>query len=130
MTKVLPKDYATLLVQIKERVRAGNRERLTLYWDIRRMIAVKQRDAAHGDTIVELRDLPKMQRPVAQIGWTPNLIAPQPVVQQRAAQLSSFCPTAQRNRANGGRDRGGTGRERTTEMNEAAELCNGITGEI
>ncbi len=74
MTEVLPKDYATLPAQIKGRVRAGNQERVSLYWDVRRMIAVKQRDTAHGDTIVELRDLSKVQRFIAQIGWPHNLI--------------------------------------------------------
>jgi predicted nuclease of restriction endonuclease-like (RecB) superfamily len=112
MTHPLPKDYSTLLSQVKERVRAGqydalravNKELVSLYWDIGRMIAEKQTDAAHGDAIVEqlaadlqaefpgiggysrrnifymrefyfsYRNLPKVQPLVAQIGWTHNLI--------------------------------------------------------
>jgi UDP-2,3-diacylglucosamine pyrophosphatase LpxH len=79
---------------------------LALYWDIGRMIAGKQMDVAHGDAIFVLRDLSKVQRFVAQIRWTHNLIVLQPFVQQRAEQLSSFCLTAQKKRAKGGRDRG------------------------
>jgi len=109
---LLPSDYGTLLGAIKERVRSAqlgalrsvNKELVALYWDIGRMIAEKQTDAAHGDAIVEqlaadlqsefpgvsgysrrnifymrefyltYRGLPKVQPLVAQIGWTHNLI--------------------------------------------------------
>ena len=63
----LPEDYARLLADVKERVRAAqyaalkavNKELVGLYWDIGRMIAERQTDSAHGDAIVEqlTRDL-------------------------------------------------------------------------
>ena len=107
-----PNDYAGLLAEVKERVRAAryaalkavNKELVSLYWDIGRMIAERQADGAYGDAIVEqlahdlraefpgvsgfsrrnvfymrefyllYRDLPKVQPLVAQIGWTHNLL--------------------------------------------------------
>ena len=60
-TPNLPEDYARLLADVKERVRAAqyaalkavNKELVGLYWDIGRMIAARQADSAHGDAIVE-----------------------------------------------------------------------------
>ena len=60
-TPNLPEDYAHLLADVKERVRAAqyaalkavNKELVGLYWDIGRMIAERQADSAHGDAIVE-----------------------------------------------------------------------------
>jgi predicted nuclease of restriction endonuclease-like (RecB) superfamily len=57
----LPADYATLLAEIKERVRSAqysafkavNRELVGLYWDIGRKIVERQADAAHGAAIAE-----------------------------------------------------------------------------
>jgi predicted nuclease of restriction endonuclease-like (RecB) superfamily len=107
----LAADYASLLREVKERVRAAqyaalkavNKELVTLYWDIGRLIVSRQVDAAHGAAIAEqlaadlrcefsgvagysrrnifymrefylaYRDLPKVQPLVAQIGWTQNL---------------------------------------------------------
>ena len=112
LSKRLPDDYAVLLSEVKERVRAAqyealkavNKELVALYWDIGKLIAVRQTNADHGDAIAEqlaadLRqefpgvsgysrrnvfymrefylaycDLPKVQPLVAQIGWTHNLI--------------------------------------------------------
>ena len=56
-----PNDYAGLLEEVKERVRAAryaalkavNKELVNLYWDIGRMIADRQADGAYGDAIVE-----------------------------------------------------------------------------
>ena len=108
----MPQEYASLLAEIKERVRSAqyaalravNKELVTLYWDIGRMICERQADAKHGAAIVErlaadlrdefpgiagysrrnifqmrefflaYRDLPKVQPLVAQIGWTHNVI--------------------------------------------------------
>lgn len=112
MSKLLPGDYAALLAEIKARVRAAqydalravNKELVSLYWDIGRMIVERQSDAAHGAAIAEqlasdlrmefpgmggysrrnifymrefflaYRDQPKVQPLVAQIGWTHNLV--------------------------------------------------------
>ena len=112
IAKRLPDDYAELLAEIKERVRLAqynalkvvNKELVSLYWDIGRMIVERQADADHGAAIVEqlaadlrqefpgvsgysrrnvfymrgfyltYRDLPKVQPLVAQIGWSHNLI--------------------------------------------------------
>lgn len=112
MSKLAPADYAVLLAEVKERVRSAqyaalkavNKELVGLYWDIGKMIVSRQRDAEHGEAIVEqlaadlrsefpgvsgysrrnifymreffliYRDLPKVQPLVAQIGWTHNLI--------------------------------------------------------
>jgi len=109
---LLPADYSSVLGEIKERIRraqyealrAVNKELVALYWDIGRVIADRQADAAHGAAIVEqlaadlqlefpgiggysrrnlfymrefylaYRELPKVQPLVAQIGWTQNLI--------------------------------------------------------
>ncbi len=61
MSKNIPPDYAGLLAEVKERVRAAryaalkavNKELVGLYWDIGRMIAERQADGAYGDAIVE-----------------------------------------------------------------------------
>jgi len=111
LSKRLPADYAVLLAEVKERVRSAqyealkavNKELVALYWDIGKLIAVRQINADHGAAIAEqlaadLRqefpgvsgysrrnvfymrefylaycDLPKVQPLVAQIGWTHNL---------------------------------------------------------
>ena len=110
--QLIPADYAALLAEVKERVRSAqyaalkavNKELVTLYWDIGRLIASRQADAAHGAAIAEqlaadlrqeypgvsgysrrnvfymrefylaYRASPKVQPLVAQIGWTQNLI--------------------------------------------------------
>jgi len=110
--QLIPADYAALLAEVKERVRSAqyaalkavNKELVTLYWDIGRLIASRQADAAHGAAIAEklaadlrvefpgvggysrrnvfymrefylaYRTSPKVQPLVAQIGWTQNLI--------------------------------------------------------
>jgi predicted nuclease of restriction endonuclease-like (RecB) superfamily len=110
--QLIPADYAALLAEVKERVRSAqyaalktvNKELVTLYWDIGRLITSRQADAAHGAAIAEqlaadlrqeypgvsgysrrnvfymrefylaYRDSPKVQPLVAQIGWTQNLI--------------------------------------------------------
>lgn len=115
MTKLsnqLPADYAALLAEVKERVRSAqyealkavNKELVALYWDIGKLIVIRQTNADHGAAIAEqlaadLRqefpgvsgysrrnvfymrefylaycDLPKVQPLVAQIGWSHNLI--------------------------------------------------------
>ena len=62
MSRNIPSnDYAGLLAEVKERVRAAryaalkavNKELVGLYWDIGRMIAERQADGAYGDAIVE-----------------------------------------------------------------------------
>ena len=61
MSRNMPPDYAGLLAEVKERVRAAryaalkavNKELVGLYWDIGRMIAERQADGAYGDAIVE-----------------------------------------------------------------------------
>ncbi|MDN3514500.1 MAG: DUF1016 N-terminal domain-containing protein [Candidatus Brocadia sp.] len=58
---LIPGDYASLLAEVKERVRfaqytalkAVNRELVALYWDIGRLIISRQADAAHGSAIAE-----------------------------------------------------------------------------
>lgn len=110
--RLLSNDYATVLAEIKERVRSAqyaalravNKELVSLYWDIGRIIVERQANAEHGAAIVErlaadlqaefpgiagysrrnifqmrefflaYRDLPKVQPLVAQIGWTHNVI--------------------------------------------------------
>jgi len=112
MAKTPLADYATLLSEVKERIRSAqyaalravNRELVGLYWDIGRMIALRQVDGHHGAAIAErlaedlrrefpgvsgysrrnvfymrefyeaYRRLPKVQPLVAQIGWTHNLV--------------------------------------------------------
>jgi len=57
----LPDDYASLLAEVKERVRSAqysalravNKELVALYWDIGRLIVSRQADAAHGAAIAE-----------------------------------------------------------------------------
>ena len=109
--KMIIREYGRLLADIKERVRSAqydalravNKELVALYWDIGRMIADRQMDAGHGDSIVEqlaedlrrefpgmagfsrrnifyMREFytvyghnPKVQPMVAQIAWTHNL---------------------------------------------------------
>lgn len=61
MSRNIPPDYASLLAEVKERVRAArytalkavNKELVGLYWDIGRMIVERQADGAYGDAIVE-----------------------------------------------------------------------------
>jgi len=110
--RLIPADYLSLLAEVKERVRAAqyaalkavNKELVSLYWDIGRLIVSRQENATHGAAIAEqlaadlrlefpgvsgysrrnlfymrelylaYRDLPKVQPMVAQIGWTQNLM--------------------------------------------------------
>jgi len=108
----IPQDYARTLEEIKKRIRAAqydalkavNREHITLYWDIGRIIVDRQREPSWGKAIVErlgadlrqefpgisgfsarniwymrkfyltYRNNEKLQPMVAEIGWTHNLI--------------------------------------------------------
>lgn len=57
----LPEDYGSLLIEVKERIRAGqyqalravNRELIGLYWDIGRMIVERQAGDTWGKSIVQ-----------------------------------------------------------------------------
>jgi predicted nuclease of restriction endonuclease-like (RecB) superfamily len=61
MTTLLPKDYAFLLAEVKERIRAAqyealravNKELVALYWDIGRLIVERQRGLSWGKAVVE-----------------------------------------------------------------------------
>jgi predicted nuclease of restriction endonuclease-like (RecB) superfamily len=61
MKPSLPADYARLLKEIKERVRAAqyealkavNKEQIDLYWDIGRMIVSRQQKGSWGRSIVQ-----------------------------------------------------------------------------
>lgn len=61
MSKMIPADYASLLSEVKERVRAAqyqalravNRELVGLYWDIGRMIVERQAGSSWGKAVVE-----------------------------------------------------------------------------
>jgi len=61
MSKLMTNEYARLLVEVKERVRAAqyaafravNRELVALYWDIGEMISKRQIAGMHGDAVVE-----------------------------------------------------------------------------
>jgi predicted nuclease of restriction endonuclease-like (RecB) superfamily len=72
MSKPIPNDYASLLAEIKERVRtaqytalrAVNKELVGLYWDIGEMISDRQVTGMHGDAVVErLADDLRMEFP-------------------------------------------------------------------
>ena len=57
----LSDDYATLLAEVKQRVRSAqyaalravNKELVALYWDIGRMIVAHQKAGTRGDTVVK-----------------------------------------------------------------------------
>ena len=57
----LPEDYGSLLLEVKERIRAGqyralravNKELIGLYWDIGRMIVERQAGDTWGKSIVQ-----------------------------------------------------------------------------
>jgi predicted nuclease of restriction endonuclease-like (RecB) superfamily len=59
--KLIPEDYASLLAEVKERVRAAqydalkavNKELVALYWDIGRMVTERQTAGAHGTAVVK-----------------------------------------------------------------------------
>lgn len=59
--KYVSKDYAALLAEVKERVRAAqyealravNKELVGLYWDIGRMIVLRQKGKSWGKAVVE-----------------------------------------------------------------------------
>lgn len=61
MKAPIPQDYATLLGEIKERVRAAqyaalkavNKELIALYWDIGKMIVERQQGESWGKSVVE-----------------------------------------------------------------------------
>jgi len=61
MSKLMTNEYARLLAEVKERVRAAqyaafravNKELVALYWDIGRMISERQIAGMHGDAVVE-----------------------------------------------------------------------------
>lgn len=62
MSKPIPQDYGRLLGEIEERspsaqyeaLRKGNRELISLYWNIGRLIAERQRDTGWGKSGVEI----------------------------------------------------------------------------
>jgi predicted nuclease of restriction endonuclease-like (RecB) superfamily len=110
MTDLIPKDYAILLNDIKQRIRSAqyealkavNKELISLYWDIGRIIVERQKEEKWGKSTVEqlAKDLqaefpgmggfssrniwrmrsfyityegnPKLPPLVAEIGWTHN----------------------------------------------------------
>jgi predicted nuclease of restriction endonuclease-like (RecB) superfamily len=112
MKDLIPTDYLTLLRDIKERIRSAqyaalktvNKELITLYWDIGRMIVEQQQGDTWGKSVVEQlaidlqKEFPgiqgfsarniwymrnfyhtyggneKLQPMVAEIGWTHNLL--------------------------------------------------------
>jgi predicted nuclease of restriction endonuclease-like (RecB) superfamily len=112
MKPSLSKDYLELLADIKRRIRSAqyealkavNKELITLYWDIGRLIVERQKGPSHGKSVVyrlgkdlqvEFPGMPgfsarniwymrefyiayrphaKLQPLVAEIGWTHNLI--------------------------------------------------------
>ena len=61
MTDLIPKDYAVLLSDIKQRIRSAqyealkavNKELISLYWDIGQMIVERQKGESWGKSIVE-----------------------------------------------------------------------------
>ena len=61
MKKTIPAGYVALLTEVKERVRAAqyaalravNKELVTLYRDIGRLISERQIAGVHGDAVVE-----------------------------------------------------------------------------
>lgn len=61
MTKTLSKDYAVLLREVKERVRAAqyaalkavNKELVAMYWDIGHLISQRQAGGSWGKSVVE-----------------------------------------------------------------------------
>jgi len=61
MSKPIPQGYGRLLGEIKERIRSAqyealrkvNRELISLYWDIGRLLVERQRDAGWGKSVVE-----------------------------------------------------------------------------
>jgi len=61
LSKRLPDDYAALLSEVKERVRSAqyealkavNKELVTLYWDIGKLIAERQNREGWGKSVVE-----------------------------------------------------------------------------
>jgi predicted nuclease of restriction endonuclease-like (RecB) superfamily len=67
MDAIIPNDYGTLLVEIKERIRKAqykalrevNKELIRLYWDIGKIIVERQQSASWGEAVVErlARDL-------------------------------------------------------------------------
>ncbi|HET6250169.1 MAG TPA: PDDEXK nuclease domain-containing protein [Tepidisphaeraceae bacterium] len=60
MSKLVPSDYAALLTEVKERVRAAqyaalsavNAKLVGLYWDIGRLIATRQQNGSWGKSVV------------------------------------------------------------------------------
>lgn len=112
MTALIPKDYTVLLNDIKQRIRSAqyealkavNKELISLYWDIGRMIVERQKEETWGKSVVErlARDLqtefpgiggfsasnlwriklfhetyahnPKLAPLVREIGWSHNII--------------------------------------------------------
>jgi len=110
MGKPIPRDYTILLKDVKERIRSAqyealkavNKELISLYWDIGKMIVERQKGGTWGKSVVEMlakdlqaefpgihgfsarniwrmrgfylsyKDNPKMPPLVAEIGWTHN----------------------------------------------------------
>lgn len=112
MTDLIPKDYPVLLNDIKQRIRSAqyqalkavNKELISLYWDIGRIIVERQKNETWGKSVVEqlAKDLqaefpgihgfstrniwnmrnffmnyskaPKLQQLAAEIGWMHNIV--------------------------------------------------------
>ena len=82
-TQVAPVEYSTLLGEIRERIRSAqyealkavNKELITLYWDIGRMIVERQQGESWGKSVVQRlagdlqKDFPGIQGFSAQNLW-------------------------------------------------------------
>ena len=61
MSDLISNDYATLLAEVKERIRAAqyvalravNKELIALYWDIGQMIVTRQQGETWGKSVVQ-----------------------------------------------------------------------------
>jgi predicted nuclease of restriction endonuclease-like (RecB) superfamily len=112
MNELIPQDYKTLLTDVKLRIRAAqyaalksvNKEMISLYWDIGKMIVNRQKGETWGKSVVEqlakdlqvefigvrgfstqnlwymrlfylaYEDNEKLQSLIGEIGWTHNII--------------------------------------------------------
>ena len=76
----LPADYAPLLAEIKARVQsarvkaglAANREMLTLYWDIGRLILERQNKEGWGAKVIDRLSLDLQREFPGQQGFSPR----------------------------------------------------------
>lgn len=98
--KLIQSDYSTLLVEIKERIRAAqyealravNKELIALYWDIGRMIVSRQQGETWGKSVVQKLSADLQDEFPGIGGFSPSNLWRMKVFYETYSQLEKLAP--------------------------------------